>query len=237
LTNPSIKGVVYVLVHSPLVGPLTWSLVADQLQQRVLNVVVPTLEDSPDTDEPYWKQHAESVSRALTDISKDRSVILVAHSGAGPLLPVIARSLARPISAYVFVDAGIPLPHNASRLDLMKSEDVEWGNQFQEELEQGGSYPTWTSNDLREILPDEILRNQLVADIHPRGLDFFQEPIPVFKEWPDAPCAYIRFSDSYKSYETYAQNLKWKNFELSAGHFHMLVDPIAVSNLIIKATD
>ena len=52
---------VYVLIHSPLVGPLTWKLVADQMRQRNREVIVPTLVDSPDSEEPYWKQHAESV--------------------------------------------------------------------------------------------------------------------------------------------------------------------------------
>src|SRR5688572_54944 len=59
------KNNVYVLIHSPLVGGLTWALVADQIRQSGLNVVVPLLLDSPDSTEPFWKQHAESVSQAL----------------------------------------------------------------------------------------------------------------------------------------------------------------------------
>ena len=48
----------YVLIHSPLVGPLTWSLVANEMRQRGLDVIVPALEDSSDSKEPFWKQHA-----------------------------------------------------------------------------------------------------------------------------------------------------------------------------------
>jgi len=80
---------VYILIHSPLVGSLTWTLVADQMRQRGLDVVVPNLSDTPTLKESYWKQHAESVSQALVDVPKDTHVTLVAHSGAGPLLPAI----------------------------------------------------------------------------------------------------------------------------------------------------
>src|SRR5215207_1088788 len=124
------KNDVYVLIHSPLVGPLTWSLVADEMEQRGINVVVPILVDSPDSPEPFWKQNAESVSRALAQIPKNSPVTLVAHSGAGPLLPAIRQILPSPVKAYLFVDAGIPR-NGASRLDLMKSEDPEWATQFQ----------------------------------------------------------------------------------------------------------
>src|SRR5258705_13024542 len=62
---------IYVLIHSPLVGPLTWQLVADEMRQREIDVVVPTLVDSPDSGEPFWKQHAESVSQAIASVPKE----------------------------------------------------------------------------------------------------------------------------------------------------------------------
>jgi hypothetical protein len=228
------KDSVYVLIHSPLVGPLTWRLVADQMRQKRLNVSVPTLVDSPDTKEPFWKQHAESVSQTLAQIPKDTFITLVAHSGAGPLLPVIRQLLVNPVNAYVFVDTGIP-QDGASRLDLMKSEDPEWAEQFQEELESGGYFPNWSFDDLQEVIPDEALRMQMVAEIRPRGLAFFTEPIPVFDGWPDAPCIYIQFSAPYKHPATQALQAGWDTYEMEAGHFHMLVDPQAVTNLIVKA--
>ena len=228
-----MSQVIYVLIHSPLVGALTWSLVADQMQQRGLDVIVPTLKDSPDSTEPFWKQHADSVSKALMGIPNDQPVILVAHSGAGPLLPVISESIPNPAQAYVFVDAGIPR-NGATRLDLMKSEDPEWAAQFQAELENGSRYPTWNIEDLQEILPDESLRKQMVAEIQPRGLDFFSEPIPVFAGWPDALCVYIQFSEPYERSAVQAHQSGWPTHRLDAGHFHMLVDPQGVAEMIIK---
>ena len=230
------KNNVYVLVHSPLVGPLTWKLVADEMRRRNVEIIVPTLVDSPDSKEPYWKQHAESVARALAEIDQDTRVTLVAHSGTGPLLPAIRVSLPNPVQAYVFVDAGLPAPV-ATRLDLMKSEDSEWANQFQEYLEAGGQFPNWSVDDLRKIIPDDSLRTQMVAEIQLRALDFFNEPMPVFDGWPDAPCVYILFSEPYKRAEIVARQAGWQTHKLEAGHFHMLVDPKAVTDLILEAVD
>jgi len=146
---------VYVLIHSPLVGGLTWTLVAEQMQQRGQSVVVPILSDSADSQAPYWEQHAESVAQAFQNFPQDIALILVAHSGAGPLLPIIRQSIPNPIQAYVFVDAGIPRD-GATRLDLMMSEDPEWARQFREKLKRGEQFPTWSSDDLRQIVRTRI---------------------------------------------------------------------------------
>jgi alpha/beta hydrolase family protein len=227
---------VYVLIHSPLVGGLTWRLVADQMRQNGLNVIVPILVDLPDSEEPLWKQNAESVSEALAQIPKSTPITLVAHSGAGPLLPATRQYLPNPVNAYVFVDAGIPRD-GSTRLDLMKSEDPEWAAQFQTELERGERFPNWTLEDLRDVIPDESLRKQMVAEIRPRRLSFFMEPIPVFSGWPDAPCVYIRFSAPYEKPAAQARQAGWPTYELEAGHFHMLVDPATVTEMILKAVN
>jgi hypothetical protein len=148
-------------------------------------------------------------------------------------LPVIRQGTANPIHAYVFVDAGIPRD-GATRLDLMKLEDPAWAKQFEESLQRGDRFPAWSSEDLHEIIPDEPLRRGLVAEIHPRGLDFFTEPIPVFEGWPDAPCVYILFSPPYAKTAAQARQEGWKTHKIQAGHFHMLVDPEAVADIIVR---
>jgi hypothetical protein len=225
---------IFVLIHSPLVGPLTWSLVASELGERGWDVIVPVLEDSPTSEKPFWKQHAESVSSDLSGIPKDIFVALIAHSGAGPLLPVIRQSIANPVNAYVYVDAGIP-NDGASRLDLMRSEDPEWASEFQQQLEGGELFPTWSFDDLQEVIPDETLRRQMVPEIRPRELSFFTEPIPVFDSWPDAPCIYIQFSAPYERPAAQARLAGWQVHKLEAGHFHMLVDATTVTDLIINS--
>ena len=226
----------FVLIHSPLVGPLTWKLVANRMKKRDIKGIVPILSDKPDSNQPFWLQHTESVLHALAHIPEGQPVTLVGHSGAGPLLPAIRQSLANPVHAYVFVDASVPRD-GASRLDLMKAEGPEWAEQFQQELEHGSRYPTWDFEDLSEVIPDETLRRQMLAEMRPRALSFFTEPIPVFSGWPDAPCTYIQFSAPYQSVAARAQEDGWPVYELEAGHFHMLVDEAAVTDLIVEAVN
>lgn len=227
---------IYVLIHSPLVGGLTWRLVADQMQKCGLEVLAPTLNDSSNSTKPFWKQHVESVSKALTNIPPDIPINWIAHSGAGPLLPAIRQPIPNPVNAYVFVDAGIPV-NGATRLNLMSLEDAGWANEFQKVLESGERFPTWSFDDLQAIIPDDSLRRQTVAELQPRGLDFFTEPIPVFDGWPDAPCVYIQFSESYEWDVSQARQAGWTTYQLQAGHFHMLVEPKEITQLIVEAVN
>lgn len=226
----------FVLLHSPLVGPLTWRLVAPELRRRTEEALIPTLSDSRQAGEPFWKQHASSVSEALTQIPDSTPLILTGHSGAGPLLPAIRQALPNPVRAYVFVDAGIP-QHGATRLDLMRSEDPRWAEEFQKFLEDGGHFPTWSFDDLQAVIPDAALRREMIDELQPRGLDFFTEPIPVFEGWPDAPCVYIQFSAAYDHPAAQASKARWQYRSLEAGHFHMLVDPERVADVMIASVD
>ena len=224
----------YILIHSPLVGPLTWQLVAREMAQRQLAVIVPALVEQPHADQPYWQQHVEAAAHDLSQLPPTQKVVLVAHSGAGPLLPGIRQSLAQSVAAYVFVDAGLPR-HGLSRIDLMRLQDPAWADQFQQTLLQGERFPAWTDVDLQEIIPNADMRRQLVASLRPRSLAFFTEPISVFSGWPDAPCAYLKFSAPYEWDALQAKQAGWLVREMSAGHFHMLVDPAAVTDAIVAA--
>lgn len=221
----------YVLIHSPLVGPLTWQLVAEELRRRGADVFVPTLTEKADSPAPFWQQHATAVAMAVARLTVDQPLVLVGHSGAGPLLPAIRQALPNPIAAYLFVDAGIPRP-NATRLELMHWEDPAWAAEFEEYLRQGNRYPTWSVADLQEIIPEADLRQQMVAELQPRDLAFFGEPLPVFSGWPDAPCAYLHFSPPYNQVAQWAKAAGWPIYRVEAGHFHMLVDPVTVANII-----
>jgi hypothetical protein len=77
----------------------------------------------------------------------------------------------------------------------------------------------------------------MVSEIRPRGVSFFTEPIPVFAGWPDAPCVYIRFSAPYDRSAAQAMASDWLVYDLDAGHFHMLVNPVAVTDMIINSVN
>ncbi len=225
----------FVLIHSPLVGPTTWEPVAVALRERWRSAMVAPLQDHVYSPRPYWVQHAEAVKYGLQALRPNRPVILVGHSGAGPLLPVIGARLRQPVAAYLFVDAGIPVDA-ASRLDLMQREDPVWAAQFEQSLRDGEVFPTWTDEDLAAIVPDAEQRRALLADLRPRDWIFFAEPIPVPGGWPDAPCAYLQFSAAYDepARQAQAQAQGWPFRHMDAGHFHMLVEPEAVAEAMLE---
>jgi hypothetical protein len=160
-------------------------------------------------------------------------IILTAHSGAGPLLPAIRSASDVQMAAYLFVDAGIPID-GYSRLDLMALESPDWAKQFYNYLASGGSFPDWSDEQLWDLLSDRELRQNLLAEMYPRKLEFFTEPIPVFHGWPDAPCGYIQLSPAYDYPFLQAQRNGWAVAQIDAGHFHMLVEPRKVVEMMLE---
>ncbi len=231
MTHPT-----FVLIHSPLVGPLTWSLVAVDLRDRGYNVLVPELIDDDRETTPLWRQHTDSVIRAIRATNPTRPMVLVAHSGAGALLPAIGHALDVNVAGYCFVDAVIPID-GLTRLDLLETESAEFAREFRQHLTGGGHFPEWKADDLAPILPDPAIRRQMIAELRPRSLPFFTEPIPVSPAWPDAPCAYLQFIASYATYANRARNAGWNLRTIDGGHFHMLVDPVAVAETLIALTE
>ncbi len=222
----------FILVHSPLVGPFTWALVADELRRQSVEAVVPVLHDGETSSEPYWQQNAISVARALESASAHQTLILVGHSGAGLLLPAVRHTSGRPVVAYLFVDAGIP-KDGASRLGLMAEESAESAEAFRQALVSDERFPRWSDADLADVIPDANWRARMLLELRPRPLRFFAEPIPVFDGWPDAPCGYLKFSPVYEPYAALARKNGWAYRELPAGHFHMLVDPPGVARALL----
>jgi hypothetical protein len=225
---------IFVLVHSPLVGPYAWSLTAEQLRLRGCRVIVPVLESQPSGLVPYWQSHVQQVCASLDDIFPTAPLILVGHSGAGPLLPAIGQGIEQPVAAYLFVDAVLP-EDGKSRLDLF--EDARAASQFRLKA-RNGLLPVWSADDLRTLIPQEQIRLRFVSELSPLPLAVYEEVLPVFAGWPDAPCAYLQFG-SNPAYASSVQRARQAGFviaRLEAGHFHMLVDPGAVTQALLDLT-
>jgi hypothetical protein len=219
------------LIHSPLVGQLTWNSTAAALAQRGCPAVVPELRDDPSRALPFWQQHAESAAAALQVVPPGEALVLAGHSGAGALLPAIRQAIRHTVAGYVFVDAGIPVD---GRSRLATFGEGEAADEFRRFLAGGGRFPTWTAGDLTEDVPDAAVAAALAADLRPRGLPFWDEPIPVFHGWPDGPCGYLLFSDSYRAEAARARAMGWPYRELAGGHFHMLTEPEAVADSLLE---
>jgi hypothetical protein len=191
--------------------------------------MVPDLKLSQGDDAPFWLRHTRAVVTAVRDVPANQRLVLVGHSGAGALLPAIGRAIRHSVATYVFVDAGIP-KDGQSRLANGPFAD------FVHELYRGGGcYPNWTDEDLRELVPDAEWRQRLLAELRPPPIGFWEEPISVPAGWPDAPCAYLRFTPNpaYDDAAAEARHRGWAYTELSGGHFHMLMDPVAVASALL----
>lgn len=221
----------FLLVHSPLVGPSTWSLTADALQARGHSAFVPDLWAHEATAPGDWSAFGRAMAGASSRLPAKTPVHLVAHSGAGPLLPHLSRYLTHEVASYVYVDAGLPRD-KASFLDLLEDELPEHAAKMKSDLERGIAYPQWEEEALRSVVPDSHRRRRLVTEIHPQPLKYFQTPIPVPSDWPDAPCGYLQLSPAYQYSAERARQQGWLVTELEAGHFHMLVDPEAVAQAV-----
>lgn len=215
----------FLLINSPLVGAMTWTLVADELRRGGHRALAPSLFAAPNPSLPYWQQHAQAAAAEPFG----RPPILVAHSGAGPLLPAIRQAMNQPAAGYIFADAGLP-KDGLSRLDQFDT--PEEAEAFRGAAVDG-LLPTWTADDLREVIPDDAIRQQFAAELRPLPLAVYEEPLPVFAGWPDAPCAYLQFSPVYDAPAREAQAAGWAYQKLPGGHFHLLVDASAVAAALI----
>ncbi|HUS13888.1 MAG TPA: alpha/beta hydrolase, partial [Chloroflexia bacterium] len=117
-----MPGPLFVLIHSPLVGPFTWVPLAAELERRGASAVVPSLQAATRGGPPYWAGHVAAVQAAAAG-AVGRPLVLVGHSGAGWLLPAAGQALAGRVAAYVFVDADLPRDGH-SRLESFPSPEA-----------------------------------------------------------------------------------------------------------------
>ena len=232
---------VTVLAHSPLVGPASWGALPEVLRARGERVVVVDVAD--DDSAPFASRYVARAALQVREAVGAAPVVLVGHSGAGYLLPLLGaarRALRSPVAAYVFCDAGLPPVRPVSRLDLLASElAAEQAADLATHLDGGGRYPDWTDRDLRDLVPDDGARSALLASLRPRAADFFSEQLPVAPDWPDAPCGYVRLSAGYEQPARSAAARGWPVLTtgedgIDGGHFAACVQPDRVADLLAE---
>lgn len=222
---------VFVLVHSPLVGPRTWAPVARELERRGCRAVVVSLL-TPDGAPPLdWRQCVEAVEGSVQTLVDP--IVLVGHSGGGLLLPVIADAVAPPVAGLVFVDSAVPARTGETPvvpprfLDDLRSLAVE------------GVLPPWSTwfgeGVMRDLVPDDALRGALAQEMPSLTLAFLEQAIPSPVGWDRLPCTYLLLSDAYSEAAAEARQRGWHVEEISDGqHLHIVVAPEAVADALIQ---
>jgi hypothetical protein len=207
----AVREPAFVLVHSPLVGPTSWVPVARELERRGRVAVVPSLLGVAEAPEPQWRHVPDAVRTATRDLRQ--RIVLVGHSGAGLLLPVIADALAVEVAALMFVDSLLPPPagplllgHPAfmDQLRAMATDGVlaPWSRWF-------------GAQAMRELVPDERLRADLEAEMPRLPLAYFEATVPVPDGWANRrPCAYLLLSAPYAQSAAEARARGWPVIEI-----------------------
>lgn len=214
-----------VLVHSPVLHSGAWEPVATELRPDH-NVIVPSLMAALDGPAPYWQKQAALVVQEVD--GEAGRIVLIGHSGSGPLLGLIGARVTVPIDAYIFVDAGIPIEGSwfasapAEMTDQLRARAVD------------GMLPKWSDwwndSDLAAEIPDGKQRQDLVDHLGPLPLAMFEETRPEVDGWPDAPCGYLRLSDGYDREAAKAASLGWPVEIMQSTHLGIITEPAAVAD-------
>ncbi len=216
-----------VLVHSPLVGPVTWGPVARTIRERGHQVTCPDLTEATLSGPPYWPRQVAAVAADVDAVP----AIVVGHSGAGPLLPAVGRALGR-IDGYVFVDAGLPNP-GRSWVETAPRQLVE----RLRGMAQDGWLPPWpewwAADQLAQLLPEPDLRARFVGSCPRLPMALFEEPQAAAPDWPEAPCAYLLLSQAYRAAADRAGALGWPVLELPSTHLGLLTEPELVADALL----
>jgi hypothetical protein len=225
---------VFLLVHSPSVGPGTWSPVAERLSARGATVVVPSLTGIGAGGPPFWPRVVASVGAAIAGLAPERSVVLVAHSNAGLFVPVIAAAATRPVVGCLFVDATLPAREGptpvvpADALPFLRERAVE------------GLLPPWTTwfdeSEVAPMFPDPATRAAVEAEQPRLPLSYYEQQIPVPPGWDAQPCGYLLFGPPYEQVANEAAARGWAVERLPGRHLHQLVDPDGVATRIAEMT-
>ncbi|RAK61113.1 alpha/beta hydrolase [Phenylobacterium hankyongense] len=216
----------FVLLHSPLLGPLTWRATAAALAGRGHQTQTPSWPRLSSIAEGYYPALAAAMA---ANVEEGDPAVLVAHSGAGALVPALAAAMRAPPARVIFVDAILPHPRR-SWFDTAPAE-------VRERLRGGaqmGQLPPWDDwwppGALERLVPDPQLRQALVAELEPLPLAYFEEPAPEGDAAP--PAAYLKLSGAYEDEARIAGRLGWPVVRLPMNHLAMLSQPDAVATAI-----
>jgi hypothetical protein len=217
----------FLLVHAPLLGPGSWRPCAAVLEAAGHSAIVPDFRPQTEPADGWWHRAADTCARA----AGDADVVIVGHSGAGVLLPLVASRCTT--SAVVFVDAITP----ASSGGTASSERIR---EFVAALpHENGLLPRWSTwwgeEAIAEILPDPEMRATLAADESRLPLDFYDYAVPVPAGWEPSTVAYVQLSEPYDEDAAEAARRGWTVSHLTGAHLDPLTRPEVVVSAVLTS--
>jgi hypothetical protein len=214
-----------VLLHSPLTGPAIWQNLAALLQARGSDVLVPDYRSALSGPPPY----CEKITQGIASQMGRASVLIVAHSGAGALIPSLADRADEKAARVVFVDALLPHPGKC----WFDTVPVPLAARLRSMAVDGRLPPWnrwWPDGILERMLPDAATREMFAAALPSLPLGYFEEGAPAISFAKNVSCAYLQLSAGYDVEAREAENLGWHTHRLRLNHLAPLTHPDAVIN-------
>lgn len=232
---------VLVLVHSPLLGAVTWQPVAEVLRSRARAVAVPSLAEAFTGPGPYGPRLVAAVAENAGLQGGTGPVTLVGHSGAGTLLPAVAAALetaGRPVRGTVYADALLPHPGRS----WMETVPADQAASLRALAAPDGCLPPWhewlPADALAGLLPDPAVRAWFCADVPRVPVAYTEEKAPAGTPHPDrARTAYLRLSSAYEESAATADAIGYRVLRRTAHHLAMVTDPEDLAGAVVKLTD
>lgn len=218
-----------VLLHSPLLGGLTWQAVARKLRDRGRSAEVPAWVGLQGVTEGFYRSLATDMAATLGD----RPAIVVVHSGAGALVSAL-QSAWGGVHGVIFADAILPHPGRSwfETAPPQLADSLRAGAEF-------GMLPSWDQwwppGALERLVPDASLRAALLEELAPLPLAYFSEVAP--PAVLEGSAAFLRLSGAYDDEARGASRLGWPVVSLPLHHLAMLTHPDAVTGAIISLAD
>ncbi|MCX4728580.1 alpha/beta hydrolase [Streptomyces sp. NBC_01020] len=223
---------VFVLVHSPSVGPSTWHPVAGHLTSAGYRVRVPSLLRIGVGAPPFWPRIVHAVQDDLRQVSVGRPVVLVAHSNAGLFLPAIREGLGHRVAGSIFVDAVLPARTGSTPVATPELLD------FLRPMAVNGRLPRWTDwwdeADVAPMFSDPTVRRTVTEEQPTLPLSYYEQSIPVTDGWDDHPCSYVLFGPAYDDAAAEARERGWRVAHLPGAHLHQTIDPAGTARLLAE---
>lgn len=220
----------WLLVHSPLLGPSSLEPLAKVLTAVGGTVALPDLTPCTEADIPdvRYRELARNAGRKLSarhGDDPDIDVVVLGHSGAGPHLPEISAGVGvQPILA--FVDAAVPPTSRAYRTPsnievLLDKQTVD--GRLRPWLDW------WPTEVVADLLPDPEDRARLAIDLPRLPRSFHRGEIPVPDGWSSRHCLFLRLSEAYDAELAEATRRGWPTATLDSTHLGPFVEPERVA--------
>ena len=180
---------------------------------------------------PDWYEGV--ADRILDAVAPDGDVLVVAHSGAGGFVPVLADRLGERLAGVLLVDATTPYPGRC----WFDSASPALGTRVRN-LAASGVLPPWNRwwapGAMARLLPDEAQREAFAAELPRVPLAYFEATAPGSMAWEAAPGGYLQLSEACADDAVVAERRGWIVRREALHHLAMLTDPDRVASMITE---